>query len=1239
MKPNESWELVGIHSNAREAARAAARRAGVSVGEWLTERILGDLSGQGVREQDETYDELVGHISELTTRLRDVEDQIHADSMREAVKKLHQGLSRLANELVQSAGQSAIQISTMAGELQSFGGKLEDVRTEATGLVGAVVQRIDQIADQSAAEKSAFTGEIHGLSAKLDDVRTHAAEAAGVLLQRITQVANQSASALSGEVESLTGRLENIRSEASGAAVALEQRLAHMAEQATAQNSTLGDKLENLSGRLNEVSTEASSASLALENRLGRIEDQSAIQNSTLARNVDNLNTILTVVRTEASGASEALSQRLNLVQQGLDSLDARHIDFSKSHAVKLEGLSERLDGVHLETSKASDALAQSLATAHQGLQNLENRHGDLIQSLAGDLEGLRGRLDSVHTETSKTSDALEQGLASLRKSMESQGVLHSNATQSLAGELEDLSHGLDAIRTETSRTSGALEQRLTSLQKAAERQDTLQSEALQALAGKLESLNAKLEGIRAEASDQSGVLGQHLMQVAEQSATQISSLAGKLEGLSGRFENVRAETSGRSDAIEQCLMMVQKGLEGLDARQIEAVQALNQLPGREAATKAAISKIEENIASIERRASDNTTDARLAGLERNFSQLLGRTEVAENTLSSLPATANAVEDTLRVFSERLNAAEKKQQDAIVELQAALLKEIQKALGAKPEIDTREQSDAASIIETPQETTAQQSGAQISEAAVEGGSHDDIEPRAVGTIASEPPPLVQHLAITPDAPGNALEAGSEVRDPATTEISQVLADNREHQVTDLGRHDDAMVTPPFVESNATTDDSASAPDLEGGFPAAQVTASPEVSITRRALTKVGDYEWDDFASDLPPHIEPTAPGTDVIPMALSFDGEPADIIVSEATVSDPAAQQLPPMAYLSAARKSARDAAELAEAGSNPRGFFGIGRQHGAPSPAGGRLKEASIGLVAAVVFVAIAAAGASVFLRHTSALPRAIAGEGSRAFDRSAKQAAVQPHPTASTADRLSMNEGKNVTSADLATSANSSASASDAKLSGPTRLDQLASLADAGNARAQLMIGLRYLNNEGGPARYAEAAKWLQLAATNGEALAQYRLGTLYAGGHGVPTDAAKALYWYEASAKAGNRKAMYNLAVAYTQGNGVTRNPTEAARWFSKAANMGLVDAQFDLAVLYERGNGVPQSLLDAYRWYAIAAKQGDHESKERIDALATQISADDRAAAEAAVAQFKNIPLDPRANAAPQPGSVL
>jgi localization factor PodJL len=112
------------------------------------------------------------------------------------------------------------------------------------------------------------------------------------------------------------------------------------------------------------------------------------------------------------------------------------------------------------------------------------------------------------------------------------------------------------------------------------------------------------------------------------------------------------------------------------------------------------------------------------------------------------------------------------------------------------------------------------------------------------------------------------------------------------------------------------------------------------------------------------------------------------------------------------------------------------------------------------------------------------------------------------------------------------------------------------------------------------------------------------------------------------------MHDLAIAYAEGLGGVTSSSEAVRWFSRAANLGYVDSQFNLAVLYERGDGVPQSLVDAYKWYAIAGAQGDAESKLRIEALRTQLSAEDFAAAQRAANAFRPQPFAPAANLAPK-----
>jgi localization factor PodJL len=198
---------------------------------------------------------------------------------------------------------------------------------------------------------------------------------------------------------------------------------------------------------------------------------------------------------------------------------------------------------------------------------------------------------------------------------------------------------------------------------------------------------------------------------------------------------------------------------------------------------------------------------------------------------------------------------------------------------------------------------------------------------------------------------------------------------------------------------------------------------------------------------------------------------------------------------------------------------------------------------------------------------------------------------------------------------------------------LDHLTSLANNGNPAAETIVGLRYLDGEGVPANPAEAVRWLTRAAQHGQPVAQARLGTLYEHGQGVPLDMGKAVHWYQAAAQQGNRTAMHNLAVALHQGVGGKPDKAGAALWFSKAANLGLVDSQFNLAVLYERGEGVPQSLLDAYKWYAIAATQGDSESKSRLAVLQTQMSDDDKAAAERAAASFHPTPYNRAANVPP------
>lgn len=202
-----------------------------------------------------------------------------------------------------------------------------------------------------------------------------------------------------------------------------------------------------------------------------------------------------------------------------------------------------------------------------------------------------------------------------------------------------------------------------------------------------------------------------------------------------------------------------------------------------------------------------------------------------------------------------------------------------------------------------------------------------------------------------------------------------------------------------------------------------------------------------------------------------------------------------------------------------------------------------------------------------------------------------------------------------------------------------RLKSLAEGGNAKAALVLGLEYYEGRGVSADAKQAMTWLERAARGGEPVAQFRLGDIYERGRGVTADAARAATLFQSAAGKGHRQAMARLAAAYAAGAGVKRDYGEAARWFAKAAQSGLTDPQFNLAVLYEQGKGVPQNLIEAYKWYAIAAAAGDGEARNRMTVLAGQLSAEDRRQAKAAADAFRPAPVDPAANATPRAADVL
>jgi localization factor PodJL len=240
MRAELPWNVAGIPPEAREAVRAAARREGLSVGEWMTRRILRSFSmeedvpslayerrpseprdswdlpqrrdtddmmarvgrsenesnevwrriedqlrgldhrpdysgrGEATRAAQEThvsakaFDQLGLHVMALNARLERLERGAAHEGIREAVKALHQGLSRLADQITATTNNSATQLLQLNGNLEQLAGRVGQARLDSENADKALVQRIDNSARAmearlSAAEKAAqFNAEALG---------------------------------------------------------------------------------------------------------------------------------------------------------------------------------------------------------------------------------------------------------------------------------------------------------------------------------------------------------------------------------------------------------------------------------------------------------------------------------------------------------------------------------------------------------------------------------------------------------------------------------------------------------------------------------------------------------------------------------------------------------------------------------------------------------------------------------------------------------------------------------------------------------------------------------------------------------------------------------------------------------------------------------------------------------------------------------------------------------------------
>ena len=160
----------------------------------------------------------------------------------------------------------------------------------------------------------------------------------------------------------------------------------------------------------------------------------------------------------------------------------------------------------------------------------------------------------------------------------------------------------------------------------------------------------------------------------------------------------------------------------------------------------------------------------------------------------------------------------------------------------------------------------------------------------------------------------------------------------------------------------------------------------------------------------------------------------------------------------------------------------------------------------------------------------------------------------------------------------------------------------ADQGYGPAQVLVGLFYLNRQGGVARDPDGAMaWFTKAAGAGDGMGMVNIGLMYMEGVGVRKDYAAAMGWFRKATDAGSSAGPANVGKLYQFGWGVPLDYGEALRWYRRAAEGGNVGILMTIGEFLEKGLGGPKDMAAAREVYRQAAAKGVAAAVDRLQRL--------------------------------------
>jgi len=405
MRSGIPWSVKGIEPEAREAAKQAARRSGLTLGAWLNQVIM-DSGTDEVAGEETTAPErdLISLTSNEATGLRDPLSD--TDSVRQVADRLSQSERRTA-ELARKLEQSLSQI---AQRIDAATQPVNDEPHEADpGLLAPLERKIAQLAERlEASERQRIASQT---SRRPDD------KAIATLERSVSAVVDHLEASEKRHEESLEdirhalGQLQNRFAEAEEAS-AREEAEARSRELQSNLN-TLASRLERMEqsftgigSTLEKTQSQAVDAALKAIAERADADGQKNLVNQ-LQQNLGMLTQRLAKAEERSDETLRQFERSMESVARKLDSIDKPRPDVTpaivKAVESRLEQMAARLDKNEKMTVEAAQALEKAIAGISQGLQTSESRSKQTVETLQQLMQRMADKIARVEKQAKAT--------------------------------------------------------------------------------------------------------------------------------------------------------------------------------------------------------------------------------------------------------------------------------------------------------------------------------------------------------------------------------------------------------------------------------------------------------------------------------------------------------------------------------------------------------------------------------------------------------------------------------------------------------------------------------------------------------------------------------------------------------------------------------------------------------------------------------------------------------------------